>query len=781
MPRKAAGLSDNSRRIAKNTLLLYFRMLLLMFIGLFTSRVVLDALGVEDYGVYNAVGGAVALFTFLTASMSSAISRFISFELGRGDESRLRRVFCAGLMIQLILSLLIVVLVETVGLWFLKERMNIPPGRESAAAVVLHCSLGVLVFNLLSVPYNATIIARERMSAFALVSILEAGLKLAVALLLYVSVFDKLETYAVLMLAVSVAVRCTYSIYCRRRFAESRGGFAVDWPLVGEMSGFAGWSFFGTSAYVFNTQGVNLVVNIFFGVAFNAARGVASQVENIVRQFVSNFLTALNPQITKSWASGDRNYCFELVRKGAKYSYLVILAFLLPLLFEAEEVLGLWLVEVPPMAADFVRFALVGLLIDLSGNSVLTLVLAGGKVRRYYLITGLVSYLCLPLVWLAFKAGASAVWAYVVFIAIYLVVLVLKLLLVRGQTGFPLGRFLRSVALPLVCVTFVSVILPAAMHFCLGQGLLRVGLVCLAAWSSIGVSVFFCALTPGERAFVTRKLGRSRFPDRVAVEDSYFEAMGRRPDLAAPARYTEELQWQKLHDHNPLYHTLADKANVKPYVASLIGEEHIIPTLGVWDGVDGIAWDDLPQKFVLKCTHDSGSTVVCRDKDSFDRESACRFLQKCQRRNYWLRDREWAYRGIRPRIIAEKYMGEDIRDYKFFCFDGVPKLMFVATDRSNPDEETKFDFFDMDWRHLDIRNGHPNAAVPPSCPEHFAEMKTLAAVLSQGIPQVRVDFYEIDGRVYFGEYTFYHWSGLVPFEPDGADVMIGNMFKLPSR
>ena len=389
MSPKAAGLSDNSRRIAKNTLLLYFRMLLLILIGLFTSRVVLDALGVEDYGVYNAVGGAVALFTFISSSISSAISRFISFELGRGDQEKLRRVFCAGVVIQLVLSAAIVLLVETLGMWFLRERMVIPEGRERAAAVVLHCSLGVLVLNLLSVPYNATIVSREKMSAFALISLVEAGLKLSVALLLYVSVFDKLETYALLMLAVAVVVRGAYSLYCRRHFPESRGRLSVDWSLVREMSGFAGWSFFGTSAYVFNTQGVNLVVNLFFGVAVNAARGVASQVEGIARQFVANFLTAINPQITKSWASGDKEYSFELVRKGAKYSYLVILAFFIPLLFEAETVLGLWLVEVPPMAASFVRLSLAGLLVDLTGNSLLTLVLASGKVRKYYLITGL--------------------------------------------------------------------------------------------------------------------------------------------------------------------------------------------------------------------------------------------------------------------------------------------------------------------------------------------------------------------------------------------------------
>ncbi len=781
MSTKAAGLSEGSRRIAKNTLLLYFRMLLLILIGLFTSRVVLDALGVEDYGVYNAVGGAVALFTFISASISSAISRFITVELGRGDGVRLRRVFCTGVLIQLALSLIVILLAETVGIWFLREKMVIPPGRESAAFTVLQCSLGVLVVNMLSVPYNATIIAHERMSAFALISVLEAVLKLSVALLLYVSVFDKLETYAFLTLAVSLVVRGAYSLYCRRHFAESSGPLVYDAALAREMSGFAGWSFFGTGAYVFNTQGISLVMNIFFGVALNAARGIAFQVEGIVRQFVSGFLTALNPQITKSWASGDREYCFELVRKGAKYAYLVIFAFFVPFLFESDTLLGLWLVEVPPFAADFVRLALLGLMIDLTGNSLLTLTLATGRVRNYYLITGLVSYLCLPLVYLAFRLGAPPQWAYIGFIIIYFAVLLIRLLLVRRLTLFPPGKFLRAVVLPLAEVSLCSVAIPLVLYLLLPQGLLRLILICAAGWLSMGLSVFVFALTPGERSFVTRKLGRRWFPDRIAVEDRYFEVMGKRPDLKAPRRYNEKLQWQKLYDRNPLYHTLADKAEVKPYVAALIGGEHIIPTLGVWERAEDIDWDALPEKFVLKCTHDSGSSIVCTDKAAFDRGAAIAGLSACLRRNFWICDREWVYKGVKPRIIAETYIGDDIRDYKFFCFGGRPEVMYVASDRASASEETKYDFFDMEYRRLDIRNVHPNSAVPPERPQSFGEMKSLAAKLSQGIPQVRVDFYEVEGRVLFGEYTFYHGGGLEPFEPDSADEWMGGFFKLPAR
>ena len=226
---------------------------------------------------------------------------------------------------------------------------------------------------------------------------------------------------------------------------------------------------------------------------------------------------------------------------------------------------------------------------------------------------------------------------------------------------------------------------------------------------------------------------------------------------------------------------LADKAEVKSYVAGRVGTEHLVPTLGVWNSAEEIDWDGLPESFVLKCTHDSGSTVICRDKASFDRAAACRKLEAALRVNFYRRMREWVYKGLKPRIIAERFLEGEIRDYKFFCFDGKPGLMFVATDRFRSGEETKFDFFDMEWNHLDIRNGHPNAAVPPERPACFEEMKRLAAELSEGIPQVRVDFYEVGGKVLFGEYTFYHWGGFMPFEPDSADLMMGEMFKLPRR
>ena len=766
----------NGRRVARNAAMLYCRMFLLMFIGLFTSRVVLRELGVEDYGIWNAVGGVVTIFTFVTTAISSAISRYLAYELGRSDREKLRRVFSTGLMVQLLLCLVLAVLVETVGLWMVDAKMVIPEPRAGAARFVLHCSLGVLVLNMLSVPFNAAIIAHERMSAFAYISVGEALLKLLTAVLLGVSAFDKLETYALLMLAVALLVRVTYGIYCRRNFEECGARPKFDRPLFREMAGFAGWNFLGSGTNVLNVQGSNLLVNLFFGVAVNAARGVAAQVELVVKQFATNFLTALNPQITKSWAAGDREYCWSLVAKGAKFAYLAILLFLLPVVLESDMLLRLWLVDVPDGAVLFVRLTMLALLVDMTGNPLLTLQLATGKVRRYYLLTGLLSLLCLPAVWLAFRLGAGAEWAYVCLTAVYLAVLALRLEFARRDAGFPVGRFLREVMLRLIVLTALSSVLPLLVRVLMAEGALRLVLVCGLSWISVAVCAFGFVLTPGERVLLLRK-PQPWMSDRLYLELMYWRTFGRVPDLGNPVRYTEKLQWLKLHDRNPLYHKLVDKAAVKPYVAAIIGEEHMVPTLGVWDSPAEIDWDALPDRFVLKCTHDSGSTIICRDKASFDRDAACRRLIAGLRKDYYKPMREWAYKGVKPRVIAERYLEGEINDYKFFCFGGVPGFLYVASDRFNADEETKFDFFDMEWNHLDIRNGHPNAAVPPERPACFEEMKRLAAELSKGIPQVRVDFYEVDGKALFGEYTFYHMGGFVPFDP----FMMGEMFKLPGK
>lgn len=273
-------------------------------------------------------------------------------------------------------------------------------------------------------------------------------------------------------------------------------------------------------------------------------------------------------------------------------------------------------------------------------------------------------------------------------------------------------------------------------------------------------------------------------PDSLFLQLEFLRLMKKPLNLKNPKTYSEKLQWLKLYDRRPEYTQMVDKQGAKQYVAQRIGEEYIIPTLGVWDSFDAIDFDALPEQFVLKCSHDSGGLVICRDKAKLDVAAARKKINACLQTNYYWRKREWPYKNVKPRIIAEQFMEDsqtgELRDYKFFCFNGEVKALFIASERQAACE-TKFDFFDAEYHHLPLTNGHPNADTLPQKPERFEEMKALAAKLSEGIPHLRVDFYEVDGKVYFGELTFFHWSGMMPFEPEQWDYTFGSWIHLPEK
>lgn len=282
---------------------------------------------------------------------------------------------------------------------------------------------------------------------------------------------------------------------------------------------------------------------------------------------------------------------------------------------------------------------------------------------------------------------------------------------------------------------------------------------------------------------IESKLGwKKRDSDENYIKHVFKAHMGYEPDLVSPKTYNEKIQWLKLNDRNPEYINMVDKYEAKKYVGNIIGEEYIIPTLGVWDSFDQIDFHVLPRQFVLKCTHDSGGIVICKDKSKFDINAAKKRLNNNLKRNYFYEGREWPYKDIKPRIMAEEYREDkqtgDLRDYKYFVFNGVAKALFVATDRQKG-EETKFDFFDMEYNHLPLQNGHPNAPIIPPKPSQFNKMKELSEKLGKGIPHVRVDFYEVNNQVLFGELTFSHWSGFVPFIPEKWDYIFGNWIELP--
>lgn len=497
---------SNNKRIAKNTLLLYFRMLFMMAVSLYTSRVVLNALGVEDFGIYNVVGGVVAMFSMLSGSLSSAITRFITYELGTGNRENLKKIFSSSVTIQIGLAVLIVLLAEAIGVWFLNMKMNIPDTRMTAANWVFQFSILTFVINLVSVPYNATIIAHERMSAFAYISILEAIGKLAIAFLIVISPIDKLIFYAILMCAVALVIRFAYGIYCKKHFEECTYHFIFDKELLKRMFGFAGWNFIGATSAVLRDQGGNVVINLFCGPAANAARGIAFQVNTAISGFVTNFMTALNPQITKSYAAGDRKYMMTLIFQGARLSFYMLLLLSLPVLINTHYILGLWLKIVPDHAVLFVQLILVFAMSESISNPLITAMLATGRIRNYQLVVGGLQMMNLPVSYILLRMGMFPEVVIVVAIVISQCCLAARLLMLRGMIGLSVRKYMKKVYMNVLAVTVIASVFPVLLASKMEESFLNFLLLCLIAVVCTGITIYNIGCNKDERQFILNKL-----------------------------------------------------------------------------------------------------------------------------------------------------------------------------------------------------------------------------------------------------------------------------------
>jgi len=491
--------SSQTRRIARNTLMLYVRMLVLMLVGLYTSRVVLDALGENDFGIYDVVGGVVAMFTIISGSLNSAISRFITFELGKTDGQRLNKVYSTAVLIQLVIAAVVVSVAEPVGLWFISNEMTIDPSRIPAARTVLHFSLASFVINMMSVPQMASITAHEKMSAYAYIGLLDGFLRLGAAVLISRSSSDRLVLYAALMTMTVLLVRMAYGLYCRRYFPECRFRMVRDLSLVKEMFSFAGWNFIGVSAGVLRDQGGKILINIFTGPAVNAARGVALQLSGAVQGFVTNFMTAVNPQITKSYAAGDREYMYFLISKSSRMSYYLLFVLALPVLFNTGYLLDLWLKDVPSHSELFVQLFLVFTLSESLSNPLITAQLATGNIRNYQLVVGGLQLLNIPLSYVFLKLGAVPEVTVMVAVAISQICLFARLFMLRGMIGLPAGDFLKKVYLNVIAVSAAALVVPLAADTALPDtfsGFAASVTICVC---SAGLSVMFIGLRASER------------------------------------------------------------------------------------------------------------------------------------------------------------------------------------------------------------------------------------------------------------------------------------------
>ena len=492
----------SNRRIAKNTLVLYVRMIFMTLLGLFTSRIVLQTLGVSDYGVLSAVGGVISMMGILTKSLSKSISRHLTFELGKGDKEKLKDVFSTSVNVQLAIAIVILLVGSTLGMWFLNNKMNIPDGRMDAANWVMWSTIIGFMISLINVPYSAAIVSHERMSVYAYMTIFEALLSLLVVSVLYFSPVDKLKLYAALTICSAFIVRFIYMVYCRRKFEECRYRFVFNIPMLKELTGFAGWNFFGEGAWIFNTQGIDLLINIYFGVTLNAARGIAGQVNALSTKFVTNFMTALGPQITKTYAAGNLPQMHQLVCRGAKFSFFLTILFAIPFGFEAEKLLTLWLGIVPEYTVIFVRLTFISAITTVLGNTLVTAQYATGKIRKYQIVMTICGFWVFPLTWIAFKLGGGPTWSYIIFILVYFGLIFVRIYLVKDMINLSWSLYVKEVLGRSLIVFIGAFIPPLVIYLLMPPTIFRFILLCCASLLATCFSIYRFGLQPQEKTAI---------------------------------------------------------------------------------------------------------------------------------------------------------------------------------------------------------------------------------------------------------------------------------------
>lgn len=498
--------SANNKRIAKNTLLLYFRMLVIMLVTLFTSRIVLSTLGVVDYGIYNVVGGLVTMMGILNGAMSVSTQRFLTYELGKRDYTRLKQVFSVCLTLFIILSLIIIIFAETFGLWFLHNKMVIPAERMSAAAYVYQYSILACVLSLLTNPFNATIIAHERMNVYAYVSILEVLLKLGVVYLLLIIPIDRLATYGFLILMSQVVVAFTYIMYCIRNFPESHYKFYWECSLFKELISYSGWNLYGSAASLVKGQGLNILLNMFFNPAVNAARAIAYQINSAITQFFTNFYTAVRPQITKYYAEGELNEMIKLVFRSSKFSFYLIMLISMPIILEAPYIVNLWLGQLPDYVVPFTRLIIVISAIDSMNTPLMTTAQATGRIRLYQSSVGTMIILNLPISYILLKSGGQPMTVFYVSLCISTLCMFMRLLLLKRLIEFPVKRYIIQIwgSCSLICL--VALVIPLVMHIVLPESLIRVVVVCILCIGMSMASIYSLGLTQHERDLILSEI-----------------------------------------------------------------------------------------------------------------------------------------------------------------------------------------------------------------------------------------------------------------------------------
>lgn len=501
-----AGISQDNKRIAKNTLVLYIRMIVMMVVSFYTTRVILNALGVDDYGINNVVGSLVSMFSLISSSLSGSTSRFITFELGTGNKEKLRKTFITTVNINIILAIIVTIAIETIGVWFLNNKMVIPPDRLYAANWVLQCSVITFAIGLLSVPYNASIIAHEKMSAFAYMTIFDAVAKLCIAIAIDYYNGDRLILFAIISLIPTIISQIIYYIYCKRNFEECRYKILWDKNLLKNIGSYALWNFIGCTAGIMKDQGVNIAINLFCGPTVNAARGIAMQVNGIISRFISNFTIALNPQIIKEYAANNLQRMHKLVFTGTRFSYYLFMFLSIPIFLEIETILQLWLGEIPTGTILFARLVLILSLVDIISQTLIVAQGASGKIRNYQIAVGGILILNFPISYYLLSKNIFPEVTVIVAIIISQICLLARLLFLRKMIKLSIREFINKVYINVITVTILSFIPPFIIYFHVTEGLYRFITVFITSVISSVIFIYLVGCNKQERQLITQNI-----------------------------------------------------------------------------------------------------------------------------------------------------------------------------------------------------------------------------------------------------------------------------------
>lgn len=480
---------------------------LVMLVSLYTVRVVLNTLGKVDYGIYNVVGGIVVMFSFLSNTMAVAAQRFFSYELGKGKHDQLKKTFSAVIVIYVLMAIIIGIMAETLGLWFLNTQMNIPVDRLEAARWVYHFSVFSFLATILKSPYDAVIMSRENMKVYAYISVVDVVLKLVIVYLLLLFQIDKLKLYATLVFAVTIINVLIYWIYCRRKYPESRFSFIWDKALFKTLLSYSGLNMLGSVAMVANNQGLNILLNVFFGPVVNAARGIAYQINYIISQLTQNFMTAVRPQIIKYYATQEREQMFELIFRSTKFSYFLLSAIAMPLLLETHFILALWLKNPPEYTVIFTRLIIVMTVIESFSYPLMTSAQAAIQhFKKYMLTISAIMILNLPISYAFLKLGFQPQVVFYISIINTSICLLVRLYLLRSIIGLHMRTYIRKVFFPVITTTLLSVIIPLIIIHNFEEGLIRFIMSVIVGGIVSVTIIYFIGITNEERNFIFRMI-----------------------------------------------------------------------------------------------------------------------------------------------------------------------------------------------------------------------------------------------------------------------------------